>query len=839
MKILIVFLMCIPLISLGQTPEPFLSRADLRGKPVSIAIASPLDTLSLLNAAGKDVEIKDGTGRIYFKGVAKATVTFIVGGSLGKHIVSISGGKGNKTELSFDVKTQTNISGDEHYNDMFKLFVTSMQTDTGSVRWNGNRYRYFVPWGLDHCHTMKGLKYFYDFGDEFVDLMREAQRSDGMIWSFVEHMPNMDYWRTRDAKTGYTKKIGDKYFVRQPTENHPEYIFVKTIYQWWKVSGDDNWMEKNLSAASKALNYCMNDPARWSDRFKLLKRVYTIDSWDFQVDDKYTPDLGITKTMIIDPNESKFGIFFGDNTAYIMACRHLAEMYEHVGKKDEASMLIKRAEEIEGRLNALSWNGKFYTHFIEEDSTVKRDLGVDEKSQLAQSNAYSLNRGISHEKSKAIIESYLHLKQSLPVGSPGEWYAIYPPFERGFEIHGVKWQYMNGGVGGHVAGELARGAFENGYEQYATDILERLYALGKKYNNKIYFAYTGSFPPIPKPTFKEIDLLKLANMDSRVTAEKKSLSWMNSAREGDDFRNLPTGRREFAGIPFNVIDPAANSRKAVVAVSRQNGFPSEKEIVVNSKAGSIYLLHTSSKPTSENVASAISFHYADGTSVIRYILMGKQLAYWWFSQLKTDYSGIAWYGENNVSKGIGLSWCAIDNPYPKKTISKIMVHAAQDQTIYTLFALTLSSEKHYVPTPGPSFGGPDNWAAATAMAALIEGLVGVKDSPKTQALSTPALSPRWIETEAKTIRSSVYYPASDKYVAYKYTNVPGRNVIKLTATSSANSISCHVLLPQGKRPNRVEVNGNSIPFTVSTIEKSNYADFTLDAIKVGEVEIGY
>ena len=61
---------------------------------------------------------------------------------------------------------------------------------------------------------------------------------------------------------------------------------------------------KNLSSAAKALDYCMKDPARWSERFKLLKRVYTIDSWDFQVDDKYTPDIGMTKTMIIDPKLS-------------------------------------------------------------------------------------------------------------------------------------------------------------------------------------------------------------------------------------------------------------------------------------------------------------------------------------------------------------------------------------------------------------------------------------------------------------------------------------------------------------------------------------------------------
>ena len=85
-------------------------------------------------------------------------------------------------------------------------------------------------------------------------------------------------------------------------------------------------MKENLSSAEKALDYALNDPARWSNRFGLLKRAYTIDSWDFAVEDEYMPDLGITNTMIIDPYKTKFGVFFGDNTGYIEACNQLAEM---------------------------------------------------------------------------------------------------------------------------------------------------------------------------------------------------------------------------------------------------------------------------------------------------------------------------------------------------------------------------------------------------------------------------------------------------------------------------------------------------------------------------------
>ena len=324
----------------------------------------------------------------------------------------------------------------------------------------------------------------------------------------------------------------------------------------------------------------------------------------------------------------------------------------------------------------------------------------------------------------------------MPVGSPGEWYAIYPPFQKGFEQHDAIWQYMNGGVGGHVAGELARGAYANGYENYGTDILKRIYELGKKYGNRISFAYTGSIPPPPPaPVYKPIDISSYANMDLSNTNNTAQHKWMNGGKPGDDLHNIPVGKQIFDSIEFNVINPATNNRDAVIAVSHQKGFPDSINIPVNDTAACIYLLHTASKPASENVAGIIKIMYEDGSNYLQYIIMGKQLAYWWFSELKTDYSGIAWYGKNDVSEGIGVSWCAIDNPHPQKKIKSIILSSSQNNNIYTVLAITLSNQKHYVPVNPVSFGGPDDWAAATNMAAMIEGLAGVKNSEHSEAFN--------------------------------------------------------------------------------------------------------
>jgi hypothetical protein len=806
---------------------------------------SPLQRVAIVNAKGASMKVFDGAGREYFSAQLKSTRAFQAGGALGTHTVRIYDEDRKIIDsIRFIVDAHTDINDHGYYKHMFDLFYHGMFVDvkegTYAIEWNGKVYHVVVPWVLDNYHTMKGLKYFLPNGNELVDIMRQSQRSDGMIYSFIEHMSNVDYFLTRDKFSRYSKKIDDRVFVRQPTENHPEYVYVNTIYECWKADGNDEWMKKNLSSAQRALDYAMNDPARWSKRFGLLKRVYTIDSWDFAVEDEYTPDLGITNTMIIDPVKSKFGVFFGDNTGYIDACYQLAEMLSRSGEKQTAEKYKERGDLLRDRLNKLAWNGKFFTHFIDEDSSVHRHLGVDEKSQLAQSNAYSLNRSISHEQSKAIIESYLHLKDNLPPGSPGEWYAIYPPFQRGFERHNAIWQYMNGGVGGHVAGELARGADENGYEQYGTDILNRLFELGKKYGNKIWFAYTGSMvPPPPAPQYEPLNISAYANMDNWTKGGEKALPWMNSKREGDDLHNLPVGEQTFDGIRFDVIDAANNDRRSVVAVSKQKGFPSSVSIPVNDTAACIYLLHTASKPSSEDLVGAVKIIYDDGTEKLQYIKMGRQLAYWWFSELSTDYSGIAWYGKNSVAEGVGLSWCAIDNPQPEKRISKIELLSGEDNCIYTVFAITLTNRKHFVPVGPTSFGGPDDWAASTAMAAMVEGLAGVKDAEGSEAFTQPVVAPKWVTTKSDSLNVTIRYAASKGYVSYRYVRDEKNNNLEITATTGGQKIHFHVLMPGNATAVSVMSQNKSVPFKRSVVEQSRYADFTADVRGAQTFEIKY
>jgi hypothetical protein len=789
--------------------------------------------------------VRDSKGREYFRTTAATTVTVPIAGATGIHTARLMNAKGIIIDSAqFNVQTETSIDDGGQIGEMFRLFHQGMLVydpdGVSEISWNGKTYRYFVEWVLDNNNTMKGMQYFSPYGAGLVDLLRENQQPNGMIWSFVRKgEDDYHYYETVYSDINYFKKDKDTWFVRQPVENHVEYNYVNMMYQHWKAGGDNNWMKNNLDCAMRALDYSVTDTVRWSKRFRLLKRPYCIDSWDFQVDDEYTPYAPVSPTMLVVPGKTKFGIFFGDNTGYYEACNQLSEMLQYAGMKDKASVYSQRAKEILERLNALSWNGRYYTHFIDEDPLVKRNLGVDEKLQIAQGNMYSINRGLTHGMDVSIIKTYLDLQKHLPAGSPGEWYAIYPPFEKGFGQHNQKWQYMNGGVAGHAAGELARGAFENGYEDYGSDILKKIYKLGKENGNRIWFAYTGSIPPPPPPPhYKSIDLSGMANMDFRDKGGRGAMPWMNTTRAGNDMRGIPTGDQVFNNIPFKVIDPENNKRKSVIGMSIIAGLPRQIEVPIGDSAATVYLLHSSSDNIPSTVAGAITFKYTDGTEASQYLMKGKDVTNWWFSSLENDYAGVAWWGPNLCSTKVGVCWAAVNNPNPSKKIDKLIFSAPLEGGIYALLGITLADRVHYVKPAVESFGGPDNWAASNAMAALVEGLAGVKNTGL--AFDTVRLAPRWTSANVDSVNVTIQFAASKGYVTYNYIHDAKKKEIRFKVSGSGNTIQNHFLLPKDcQGVGSVEANGIPVDFTQSKIENSVYADFSLSLPTIHHVKIIY
>jgi hypothetical protein len=814
-------------------------------RPESGWTASPLDRLTITAGRGARVIACDGVGQEYFSAPAAAEVTLIVGGALGTHTVRAVDATGAVLdELRFEVDALTRLDDEGgRFHELLGVLNHTMRCYTpsgeASLDWRGKTYRNFVSWMLDHVHTAKGMQYFSDATGGWVELWRDGQLEDGMCWSFAWADRGPGYYDTAYGPAGYARRVDGALFTRQPVENHNEYNFVECAHLAWKGSGDDAWMKAVLDACIKALDYSMHDPARWSSRFGLLKRGYTIDSWDFQVHDQHTIEFRLATEQMIDPQRTKFGVFFGDNHGYAHACDCLAEMLEHARRTGEADRFRQRSRDIRRRLDSLTWNGAFFTHHVEEDDSIKRDLGVDEASQIAMSNAYALNRGILHEQAVPILKTYLDLRANLPAGSPGEWYSIYPPFGRGFGRDSGKWQYMNAGVHGHAAGELARGAFEHGFEQYGADILERLRELAKVSGGMVRFAWTGAVEPPPAPQkFTPVDLVASANMDLWDKGSATAAGWMRGG-DGNDMRNLPTGRQELAGAPWRIADPAANDRRAVIAVARRDGWPEQIIVPVdNAKAGAIYLVHTVNSLGPSKVAGVMSLRYEDGSEHSTYIQAGTHITGWWFPELKATDAGVAWRGPNPRSNDVGVCWAALANPHPDKPIRQLEFSAARDGAIYAVLGLTLADRPPYHAPELVSHGGPDNWSGGLCVAALIEGLAGVRD--RATAMADVRLSPRWTAAGILRVSIVVRYPASKGYVAYEYMHHAAERRIELLITGSGRQLDLRVLLPTGAQSaTAATVDGRNVAVMTESVEQSLYATLPIALAATTRVDIQY
>jgi len=342
-----------------------------------------------------------------------------------------------------------------------------LEQDTMNLRIDGARIRgYRSPdtpavWIRDHSDMMRGFRHFEKDLTSAVTHFADTQAANGRIF---------DYFTNQPEKVPCERENWIKY-VRVPVEADVEYRFVKAAFLAWQSTGDDAWIESLMPAIERALSYAFSHPDRWDRKLELVKRPYTIDSWDFA----YSAGTHDWLQFQIDEN-TFWGIMHGDNSGFYEACQMVALIQSRLGKKDRAQHWSTFAEGLRQRLNAHCWNGRFYTHF--KKITPVDIPGVDEASQLSFSNAMNINRGVTDlDMATSILREYLARKEKT--GAFAEWFSIDPAFPDG--IFGdekiVAGAYCNGGIMPLVGGELARAYLENGFEAAGVETLRRYYGL--------------------------------------------------------------------------------------------------------------------------------------------------------------------------------------------------------------------------------------------------------------------------------------------------------------------------------------------------------------------------
>lgn len=350
-----------------------------------------------------------------------------------------------------------------------------LQADVIELTVDGRRVRGFrspdspALWIRDHADILRGGKYVEADVQGAVSLFAEHQAASGRLFDYVT------------TEAGTEPENWEKW-VRVPVEADVEYRFVQAARLAWQASGDDAWMESMLPHLERALAYTHTHPWRWDAAHGLVKRPYTIDTWDFDYTAGRNPWLNFQIT-----DDTFWGIMHGDVSGFYEAAVLLGRLYAHFDLNDDATRWAALAQEVRARANALLFNGRFYTHF-HKLTPVTID-GVDEAEQLSLSNPMAINRGLAtHEIAVAILREYQRRRAST--GAFAEWFSIDPPFPPGTfgDDKLVPGAYVNGGIMPLVGGELARAAFEHGFETYGYDIL-RQYAAMIEQSGETYLWY--------------------------------------------------------------------------------------------------------------------------------------------------------------------------------------------------------------------------------------------------------------------------------------------------------------------------------------------------------------
>ncbi len=807
------------------------------------------------------VRVADALGRVYVDSKASAgkALRFRARGLAGLHTVSALDGDGAVlAEQRFTLQPATSLHCSKGpYAELANALATMMTAHGHGHDFvvDGKAYHLLICWSRDHVYTLKAMKYYLADVKSGMEFYLDRPRPDGSFWDDI--YPN----REAPAPTWFGEALGEGFFTysqdrrwvirRVPVLADVEFVVTEGVWYAWKASGDDAWMAAALPLLDKALEYNTSSPICWSDKHGLVRRSFCMDGWDFANALYCKGD-----HRVLHEGDPQF-LFHGDNSGLYSIYWRLAEMHQAAGHADRAAELREQGEAFRQRANDKLFFDTNYGHMIPEtlpEEQVYAQVG-DERKRMSLSTGYTLTRRLAtHELAVATLKEYQRRLKANRAESFAEWWSMDPPYTlEQWPSHGPPiGEYMNGGICPIVAGELAKAAFDHGLEDYGADILRRTWQVAQDdggHLHQVYRRLPTTTPPPVTASFTPVDLRPLASVGLRNGAHRDVPAWTG---EGDnDMRNLPTGRRKFGAIEFDVIDPKANAGRSIVKLGGD-----WVTVPVGHQTGqAVYFMHAAPFGTAGGaVLGYYDVCYADGVEQRIHVRNGHEVGLWWGigpGAVDRSTTRIAWQGANGQWKNVGLYMFGWNNPRPDVPITAIRCraivqgpppsdfekHLPPPRCGLMLAAISLSDSPVKYEESIRSYGLPDSWSQAAVYYAVAEGLAGIEDGGR--AFDVARVSPRWAATESDRAAITLHYPASDGYCSYEYRLDAKKHRITLELTGSFRRAELHCLLPAGAKPARVEVDGQDVPFQAVKIEKSTYADFTLEQLPAGPVVIEY
>ncbi len=366
-------------------------------------------------------------------------------------------------------------TGDPTWGDFLHLLRNTINDERSLVFVDGHKMMVNKNWIRDHVHVLKAMRHWeYDYAG-YVDFTLAHQRADGCILELVKQADD-NHWRYAAPESRKFFPDDNLAMCRLDIEADVEYLLVEGATYCYRISGDDAWLARALPRLEKAIDYMTSDPKRWDAAHGLVKRGYTIDTWDFT----YEPASVTNRTLTPATPQA---VMHGDNSGVYQAMTQLAWLNDRLGRAGKAAAWRARADALRAAMYKHLWNGRFFFHQLPLNVPP---VDAHERERLSLSAAYDMNRGLMPVADcRRTIEEFRRRRQTTDCFA--EWFTVDPPYDFTFARH-PRGDYVNGGVCLFTAGELAKAALENGYEAYGWDILTRVKEMAVR-DGTLYFLY--------------------------------------------------------------------------------------------------------------------------------------------------------------------------------------------------------------------------------------------------------------------------------------------------------------------------------------------------------------